>query len=71
MLNHLTDMKEAFLHTVLLDLQKAYCTLEHDRLRGGRHKEGGSRGTGRDPASLHPRKGEGRIAADVVVNLGI
>ena len=66
MLHHLTDMKEAFLHTVLLDLQKAYFTLDQDRLRGGWHKEGGSRGTGRDPASLNHWKGEGWIAADVV-----
>ena len=38
-------------------------------LLGGRHKEGRSRGTGRDPASLKHRKGEGRIAADVVSNI--
>ena len=71
MLHHLTDMKETFLHTVLLYLQKAYCTLDQDRLRGGRHKEGGRRGTDRDPASLNHQKGEGRIAAGVVLNLGI
>ena len=35
-------------------------------LLGGRHKEGSSRGTGHDPTSLKNRKGEGRIAADVV-----
>ena len=40
-------------------------------LIGGWHKEGRSRGTGRDPASPKHRKGEGRIAADVVLNLGI
>ena len=40
-------------------------------LLGGRHKEGRSRGTGHDPTSLKNQKGEGRIAADVVLNIGI
>ena len=40
-------------------------------LLGGRHKEGRSRGTGHDPTSLKHRKGEGRIAADVVLNIGV
>ena len=40
-------------------------------LLGGRHKEGRSIGTGRDPIYLKHRKGEGRIAADVVLNIGI
>ena len=35
-------------------------------LFGGRHKEIRSRGTGHDPTSLEHRKGEGRIAVDVV-----
>ena len=38
-------------------------------LLGGRHKEVRSRVTGRDPASLKHQKGEGRIAADVVLNI--
>ena len=40
-------------------------------LLGGRPKEGRSRGTGRDPISLKHHKGEGRIAAYVVLNIGI
>ena len=40
-------------------------------LLGGRHKEGRSRETGHDPTSLKHRKGEGRIAVDVVFNIGI
>ena len=36
-----------------------------------RNKEGRSRGTVRDPASLKHRKGEGRITVGVVLNLGI
>ena len=40
-------------------------------LLGGRHKEGGSRGTGHNPTSLKHRKGEGRIAVDVVLDIGI
>ena len=34
-------------------------------LLGGQYKEGRSRGTGRDPASLKHGKGEGRISAKV------
>ena len=37
----------------------------------GRHKEGRSKETGRDPASLTHRKGEGPIAAYVVLNVKI
>ena len=37
----------------------------------GRHKEGRSRRTGHDPTSLEHRKGEGQIAVDVVLNIGI
>ena len=40
-------------------------------LLGGRHKEVRSRGTGHDPTSLKHQKGEGRIAADVVLHIGI
>ena len=40
-------------------------------LLGSRHKEVRSRGTDRDPASLKHRKKEGRIAVDVVLNIGI
>ena len=40
-------------------------------LLGGRHEEGRSRVTGHDPTSLKHRKGEGRITADVVLNIGI
>ena len=40
-------------------------------LLGGRHKEGRSRGTVHDTTSLKHRKGEGRIAADVVLNIRI
>ena len=40
-------------------------------LLGRRHKEGRSRGTGHDPTSLKHQKGEGRIAMDVVLNIGI
>ena len=40
-------------------------------LLGGRHKEGRRRGTGPDPASMNHRKGEGRIAVNVVLNTGI
>ena len=36
-----------------------------------RNKEGRSRGTVRDPASLKHRQGEGKIAADGVLNIGI
>ena len=39
-------------------------------LLGGRHKEDRSRGTGHDLTSLKQRKGEGWIAADVVLNIG-
>ena len=44
---------------------------EHERLLGGRHKEGRSRVTGHDPTPLEHQKGEGRIAVDVVLNIGI
>ena len=40
-------------------------------LLGGQHKEGRIRGSGHDPTYLKNRKGEGRIAADVVLNIGI
>ena len=44
----------------------------HNRwLLGGRHKEGRSRRTGHDPTYLKHWKGEGRIAEDVVLNIGI
>ena len=40
-------------------------------LLGVWHKEGRRRGTGHDPTSLKHQKGEGRIAADVVLDIGI
>ena len=42
-----------------------------NNLLGGLHKEGRSRGTGLDPTSLEHQKGDGRIAVDVVLNIGI
>ena len=40
-------------------------------LLGGRHKEGGTIGTGHDPTSLEHQNGEGRITVDVVLNIEI
>ena len=40
-------------------------------LLGGCHKEGRIRISRHDPASLKHRKEEGRIAEDVVLNIGI
>ena len=45
--------------------------LKFHYLLGGRHKEGRSRGTGHDLTSLKHQKGEGQIAVDVVLNIGI
>ena len=44
---------------------------KRNKLLGGQNNEGRNRGTGHDPASLKHRKGEGWIAADVVLNIGI
>ena len=53
-------------------LDTQFClNLSQSELLGGRHKEGRSRGTGHDPTSLKHRKVEGRIAADVFLNIGI
>ena len=40
-------------------------------LLGGRHNEGRIRVAGHDPNYLKHLKGDGRIAADVVLNIGI
>ena len=64
------DMNLLFCTRHIEKLELTFRSIKN-KLLGGRHKEGRIRGTSRDPASLKHHKGKGRIAADVVLNIGI